>query len=162
MIDLIRGRGLYQFWTLAHRIVATMIMIVLLIITGVLTVQALDRTLPVKIERIRILPPVVRAGDTINIEFTAVRHRVCETRGEGYIFDGANTRWSYEPTVWKFNQDEIGPETYKIERRMPAKLTPGLSRYRLVLYQRCPLNLFHLIWPIVDVVESEPFDIIAE
>ena len=160
MLDLIRGRGVYAFWSLAQRIAATCLMAVLLLITPFLTATALDRTLPVEVKAINILPPKVHVGDRIDIEYTILRSRVCESRGESYIFDGANTRWPYDPSPWRVVNDDLGMESYKLPQRIPVGATPGPSRFRLVVYQRCPYNLFHLFWPIVDVIDSTPFEIL--
>lgn len=161
MNSIILGKGVFRFWTLAQRVLAVCCMTVGLLIVGFLTWSATDRDLPVTIKLMRVLPPLVAAGDEVNVEFTVMRNRLCTVRGEGYIFDGDKVRWPYPPSEPKMLSEDLEvEESYAIKRKIPDNAAPGSSKYRVSLYYNCPLNPMHLLWPITDVADSLTFEIV--
>lgn len=160
MNAILSGKGAYRFWTMAQRIFVVLFMLLMLSAVGFFAWSAMDREAPVTVDQIRIIPPIVRPGQSADIEFTIRRHRVCAVRGEGYVYDGANVRWPYQPSTLRTISDTLGREVYAVKRTIPISATPGAAFYRISLYHVCPLNLFHLIWPITDVVESLSFEIV--
>lgn len=162
MSDLIRGTGVYAFLTLFQRWLVVSLMTLFWGVVIALMVMAFDREDPVTVNQIRVLPPIAAAGDEVAIEFTITRHRVCYVRGEASIFDGANTKWSYEPTTLRIADEALGTMTYSINRKLPVRATPGNAAYQVVLYHECLFNLVHKFWPIYDVQRSLTFEIVQK
>lgn len=160
MIAIIDRKGLYRAFTLWQRIVISTVWTLGLVGVGWMTWCALDRDLPVEAEAVDAAPVIVAAGQTVDVTFRVERRRVCSSRGESVIIDAAGIRWPFEPTPWRVIDDKLGADKIVARFTVPPRASPGVARYRLVYYQRCPFNPVHMLWPIIDITTDVTFEII--
>lgn len=161
MIALVDRREIFLALSLWQRFVISVLQTVGLFVVGWLTLCALDKELPLEVTGIKAAPPVVGVGQPVFVTFEVVRRKVCFTRGESAVIDAAGVRWPFDPTPWRVVSDRLGPDTATIRFVIPPNATPGPAKFRLVYYQRCALNPFQFVWPLVDVADEARFDIVS-
>ena len=116
-----------------------------------------DRRAPVTTIEVSIVPPQIRAGDTMYRSITVERHRICETDPDIVIVDGLKTRWRIEEAAIR-TPGHLGRDTYKVPIVVPPAASPGKSELRITVIRVC--NPIQRVWPIVEVLPPIPFVIL--
>lgn len=115
---------------------------------------ASQRAAPISIDEATVLTPMVMPGDSLAVQFTVDRSKVCPTTAYVTIFDGGGIEWRVEPD----ERPAFGPagvETKTVRYVVPPGATPGRGRYRLVLDFRC--NWTHYLAPVTLSLPDLPF-----
>ena len=140
------------------RVVDTVFYGTIVVAMGAVLGQAIDRDLPVDVAT-TIASPSVPAGGKLVVRMRADRHRVCQSRAVFEIFDGEG-RMTVAELPWADARGPLGlDKPFERTFTLPRDAEPGEGRLRIERSYRCPGNIFHQIWPIVDVVDDIPFTV---
>lgn len=121
----------------------------------------LDRRSPVQVHSTTLSPLAVRPGETMARRISVTRFRVCPTKVEPIIIDGARGRWVLEEPETE-SPGHIGSvDTYTVAMIIPVNASPGNAELRLTITRKCnPIQAY--LWPLVTTRAPIKFTILPK
>lgn len=133
-----------------RRTVATVIAMVsvpVLMLAALLTVWVADRDEPAVVDRVWLVPDVVKACDEIEVHVKRYMARHSGVRVERTMTDSTNERRQLAGTDLEENPGPFGDYAYYTTYQVPCTFNPGWAEYNAkTVYYRNPLQRY--VWPI--------------
>ena len=123
-----------------------------------IAVMVVDREAPITYQDAHAVTPTAKRGGTIEVEYKAVRSRICPVVARRWLYDAAGQRHSV-PQYTVGADLTAGRETYRRSITIPAGAAVGLARYEVVLDYTCNA-LQKLVGPTTVVSPPVEFEIV--
>lgn len=141
---------------LVHKCVAA---VIAFFVFGPLLIMAADYGPPIVIIETKIIPKTTRAGESINVEWTATERRACNGTIYRRFIDSSGTIFDMAPVTAIYRDGGLIGGVRRFSRSIltPTGMAPGRAIFTASRVYRCHWNLLHLIWPIVLQTDGTEF-----
>lgn len=129
-------------------------------LTGMVTYWIADRKVPVTVIERNPITPVVEQGDYFRLNMKNIRHDMCHTKVDSFLYDGMNTRIILPAQEFVVSPSPLGYNEFGIAVKVPIDAMPGDAKYSTIVEYRC--NPFHYFWPIITGPNDVAFKIIPK
>lgn len=118
-------------------------------LAGVLGYWVADREVPVVVNDMAMLTPVVAPGGELRVKVWGIRKRSCRSVFQRLYRDGQGARFAPDDIDVRLSTTNFGPDEWVVPVPVSVTAAPGNATFRMLTVYYC--NPFHYAFPIIDM-----------